>query len=54
MPVGIHTFSLAEAQAKLAEGWQFVAVASELRFMSEGAAAVVRGLGLAGGEAVKY
>ena len=55
VPVGIHTFSLAEAQAKLAEGWQFVAVASELRFMSEGATAVVRGLGLAGGaEVARY
>ena len=55
VPVGIHTFSVAEAQAKVADGWQFVAVSSELKFMSEGAAAVVRGLGLgSGGEAVKY
>ncbi len=55
VPVGIHTFSLPEAQAKLADGWQFVAVASELKFMTEGAAAVVRGLGLGGGgEAVRY
>lgn len=46
VPVGIHTFSADEAREKLADGWQFVAVASELKFMTEGAATVVRALGL--------
>ena len=55
VPAGIHTFGIAEAKEKLAEGWRFVAVASELKFMSEGAAAVVRGLGLGpAGEVARY
>lgn len=52
---GIHTFSTDEAKAKIAAGWRFLAVASELRFMTDSARAVVTGLGLgSGGEAVKY
>jgi 4-hydroxy-2-oxoheptanedioate aldolase len=38
---GIHTFSIAEAKQRLAEGWQFVAVASELQMMLDGASDVV-------------
>jgi 4-hydroxy-2-oxoheptanedioate aldolase len=41
---GIHTFSLDEARMRIAEGWQFIAVASELKFMVEGATKVVDGL----------
>ena len=52
---GIHTFSVEDAQMRIAQGWQFVAVASELRFMTDGASAIVKGLGLAGGaEMAKY
>lgn len=52
---GIHTFSLEEAKSRIAEGWQFVAVNSELKFMVDGAAEVVKGLGLkAKGETAKY
>jgi 4-hydroxy-2-oxoheptanedioate aldolase len=55
VPVGIHTFSIEEAKSRIAEGWQFIAVNSELKFMSEGAKAVVDGLGLGkGGDLAKY
>ncbi|WP_020469364.1 HpcH/HpaI aldolase family protein [Zavarzinella formosa] len=37
IPAGIHTFSPEEAKMRIAEGWQFIAINSELRFMSEGA-----------------
>jgi 4-hydroxy-2-oxoheptanedioate aldolase len=51
---GIHTFSLDEARAKIEEGWQFVAIASELKFMVEAAKKVTDGLGKGGGEVAKY
>ncbi len=55
VPVGIHTFSVADAQMRIAEGWQFIAVSSELKFMTDGAKAVVDGLGLkGGGDLAKY
>jgi 4-hydroxy-2-oxoheptanedioate aldolase len=55
VPAGIHTFSIEEAKARIAEGWQFIAVNSELKFMSEGAKQVVDGLGLGkGGDLAKY
>jgi 4-hydroxy-2-oxoheptanedioate aldolase len=55
IPAGIHTFSIEEAKSRIAEGWQFIAVNSELKFMSEGAKAVVDGLGLGkGGDLAKY
>ena len=46
LPAGIHTFSAEEAKKRVDEGWQFVAVSSELKFMVEGAAKVVSTLGL--------
>lgn len=46
VPAGIHTFSVEEAKQKIADGWQFVAVASELRLLVDGAKKVVDGLGL--------
>jgi 4-hydroxy-2-oxoheptanedioate aldolase len=46
VPAGIHTFSAEEAKKRVDEGWQFVAVSSELKFMVEGAAKVVSTLGL--------
>ncbi|HET6572795.1 MAG TPA: aldolase/citrate lyase family protein [Fimbriiglobus sp.] len=52
---GIHTFSVEDATKRIAEGWQFVAVSSELRFMVDGAKRVVDGLGLGkGGDLAKY
>jgi len=53
---GIHTFSLEEAKQRIADGWQFVAVGSELRLMMDGAKKLADGLGLgkAAGDMVKY
>ena len=53
---GIHTFSIEEATMRIAEGWQFIAVNSEMKFMVDGAAAVVTALGLKknAGDLAKY
>ncbi len=51
---GIHTFSVEEAKLRIADGWQFIAVNSELRFMTEAAKRVLDGLGKTGGEVAKY
>jgi 4-hydroxy-2-oxoheptanedioate aldolase len=53
---GIHTFSAEEAKLRIEEGWQFIAIGSELRMMLDGAKAVVDaiGVGKAGGEMAKY
>lgn len=51
---GIHTFSVEEAKMRIDEGWQFIAVNSELKFMTEGAKKVVDALGRASGEVAKY
>lgn len=37
---GLHTFSIPDAQRRIDEGWRFVALNSELKFMLQGAAAV--------------
>ena len=37
VPCGLHVQTAADAQRRAAEGWQFIAVASELKFMLEGA-----------------
>jgi 4-hydroxy-2-oxoheptanedioate aldolase len=55
VPAGLHCYSAEEAKARIADGWQFLAVGSELRMMLDGAASVVRGLGsLRQGEMAKY
>ena len=51
---GIHTFSLEEAKMRIADGWQFIAVNSELKFMTDGAKQIVDGLGRGAGEVAKY
>ncbi len=53
---GLHCADAAEARARIAEGWQFVAVGSELRMMLDGAEEAVRtvGCGPARGAAAKY
>lgn len=43
---GIHAFSADEAKARIDEGWQFIAINSELKFMVESAKSVLDGLGL--------
>ena len=37
VPVGMHTFTPEDAKKRSDEGWQFVAINSELRFMLDGA-----------------
>jgi 4-hydroxy-2-oxoheptanedioate aldolase len=54
VPAGIHTFSVEEAKSRIDEGWQFIAVNSELRFMTESAKKVVDALGRSGGDVAKY
>lgn len=52
---GIHCFSIEEVQARIAEGWQFLAINSELRMMMENAAHIVDRLGLQiGGDIARY
>jgi 4-hydroxy-2-oxoheptanedioate aldolase len=51
---GIHTFSLEEAKMRIDEGWQFIAVNSELKFMTDGAKKIIDGLGRGAGEVAKY
>jgi len=55
VPAGIHTFSIEEAKSRIEEGWQFIAVNSELRFMTETAKKVTDALNLGkGGDVAKY
>jgi 4-hydroxy-2-oxoheptanedioate aldolase len=55
VPAGIHTFSIEEAKARIEEGWQFIAVNSELKFMTEAAKKVTDALNLGkGGDLAKY
>ncbi|MFN4260646.1 MAG: HpcH/HpaI aldolase family protein [Gemmataceae bacterium] len=56
---GLHVGSAEEAKMRAAEGWQFIAIGSELKMMLTGAAQVVQGLGGLGcatqqGELAKY
>ena len=54
IPAGIHTFSAEEANAKIADGWRFLAVSSELKMMVDGAAKIVAGVGKVAGDLAKY
>jgi 4-hydroxy-2-oxoheptanedioate aldolase len=53
---GLHTFSPADAQKRIAEGWQFIAINSDLRMMMDGAANALKPIlgEQAGAPAVKY
>jgi 4-hydroxy-2-oxoheptanedioate aldolase len=42
LPCGLHVFSSEDAIRRAREGWQFIAVNSELKMMLDGAAAIVR------------
>lgn len=44
---GVHCFSPEEARARIDEGWQFLAIGSELRMMMDAAGDVVKRTGLA-------
>jgi 4-hydroxy-2-oxoheptanedioate aldolase len=54
IPAGIHTFSADEAKKRIAEGWQFIAVASELKFLVDAAGKVVADLGLKAADLARY
>jgi 4-hydroxy-2-oxoheptanedioate aldolase len=45
VPAGIHCFSAEEALARIEEGWQFIAINSELRMMLDGVKDVLDRLG---------
>lgn len=42
---GVHVGSAEEARLRIEEGWQFIAVTSELKMMLDGAKTVINGLG---------
>lgn len=42
VPAGLHVLSVEDARRRIAEGWRFLAVASELKLMMDGVAAVAR------------
>jgi 4-hydroxy-2-oxoheptanedioate aldolase len=56
VPAGVHTFSAEEALDRIEEGWQFLAISSELKFMLSGVGDVTRKLGgsWARGELARY
>ncbi len=55
VPAGLHCYSPEEARARIEEGWQFIAIGSELRMMIDAAADVVRRTGLGtGGDLARY
>lgn len=45
-PVGLHVQTIEQVQQRIAEGWQFIAIGSELRFMVGEAQKIVLGLNL--------
>jgi 4-hydroxy-2-oxoheptanedioate aldolase len=52
---GVHTFSGEEAVQKIEEGWQFIAVGSELKMMVDGASSILKRVGGRGkGDLAKY
>jgi 4-hydroxy-2-oxoheptanedioate aldolase len=56
VPAGLHCTSPEEVLARIEEGWQFIAIGSELKMLLDGAGAVVRKLGAekSKGDMAKY
>ncbi|MBA4032548.1 MAG: 2-dehydro-3-deoxyglucarate aldolase [Planctomyces sp.] len=55
VPVGLHTQSIEQAKQRVEEGWRFLAVGSELKFMVTGAQEVVAGMGMqTAGDLARY
>lgn len=57
VPAGLHTGSPEEAKLRIEEGWQFIAIASELRFMLDSTNNTIQKMGMAPapkGEMAKY
>ena len=42
LPCGLHVLTAADALKRAQEGWQFIAVGSELKMMLDGAAEITR------------
>jgi 4-hydroxy-2-oxoheptanedioate aldolase len=55
-PVGLHQQTIAQVEKRIAEGWQFIALASELKMMVSKAQEFVSALNLksAGGDLARY
>jgi 4-hydroxy-2-oxoheptanedioate aldolase len=55
-PVGLHVQSVEAAQKRVAEGWQFIAIASELRMMMSEAQRLATALDMkaGGGDLARY
>jgi 4-hydroxy-2-oxoheptanedioate aldolase len=55
-PVGLHVQSVDAVQKRVAEGWQFIAIGSELRMMMSEAQRLVTALDLkaGGGDMARY
>jgi 4-hydroxy-2-oxoheptanedioate aldolase len=53
---GLHVFSIEEAKRRIVEGWQFIAVNSELKFMLQGASDLAKSIhsDIPLGEMAKY
>jgi 4-hydroxy-2-oxoheptanedioate aldolase len=55
-PVGLHQQTVEQVQQRIAQGWQFIAIGSELRMMVSRAQELVSALGLkaGGGDLARY
>ena len=54
-PVGLHVVTVEDAQRRADEGWQFIAMASELKFMVNEATRVVKTLNIgSAGDLARY
>ncbi len=54
-PVGLHVLTVEQAERRIAEGWQFIALGSELRYMMLEAQRMVEALDLkAAGDLARY
>jgi 4-hydroxy-2-oxoheptanedioate aldolase len=45
-PVGLHVQTVEDVQRRIEEGWQFIAIGSELKMMLNSAQEIVSGLNL--------
>ncbi|MCA8990093.1 MAG: 2-dehydro-3-deoxyglucarate aldolase, partial [Planctomycetaceae bacterium] len=45
-PVGLHVLTVEDTQRRIEEGWQFLAIGSELKMMVQEASRIVGALGL--------
>ena len=55
VPAGLHCLTAEEAKVRIEEGWQFIAIASELRMMLNAAANLLQQFGARQqGDVAKY